>query len=969
MSSTIASGASSVISSSARASSTRPSAPSVLLGHDPSVWDKSNPITVFLYQVAIVVIFCRILHWPLARIRQPRVIAEVIGGILLGPTAFGRIPGFTKHIFPPESMPSFNLVANFGLVLFLFIVGLEVDLRLVRKNARVALSVGLASLVLPFGTGCGMAWAVYKEYAKPGQSVGLFILFIGTAFSITAFPVLARILTELKLLRRDVGVTVLAAGVGNDVTGWMLLALVIALVNASTGLVALYTILLVIAWVLVLFYLVKPAYLWLARRSGMDRGPSDLMLAVTTLLVIASAFYTEIIGVHPIFGSFLVGMIMPHEHGWAVALTEKMEDLISVLFLPLYFASSGLKTNIGLLNTGRAWGYTIAICVTALFSKLLGSMLAARTTGFLWRESVAVGILMSCKGLVELIVLNVGLQAGILTQQVFTMFVIMALVTTFLTTPLTIWAYPTWYQDKVAKWRAGEIDWDGNALQQSSSDSGQTSKASSVVRQAAESHLSSLGKCMIVLDRAETVAPLLRFTHFLAATKDTIERSVKVHILRLLEMNDKLSQIIKVSESDDLLRHDPFVAIFVTAFQILGLRSSLGIHVLSPWEFARNIVEEANLAGSELLVAPLVHSSSYRVSASKLAASGGFVDGPEDEVVAELLDQARTNLCVLVPPPTFSTASLERPESRRRQLSMTSLLLRQPSQSNMTSATAHSPCFRQDGHEAEAPHVFIPLFSLSLSELLALRLARTLLSNAQVTSHIVLITEKDGEKVDPELFESARAAFASYPSERCVFEHVESANPVEQALECFKIELKRVSTSSGAGKRSPVILLARSNDPRLASFATSCVTSRRSGEVSPRKSIARASSIEMGAMKPAEDDASSCGSDEQEVVPSPRQDNKVRFGDLSVRRIASGESSTPPATATSQGVERPISRGTATSSQSPAAELASSKLGEVARLFVREAALSACSSSGSTSSVVKAPSRAGASVWVVQAAQ
>jgi len=218
--------------------------------------------------------------------------------------------------------------------------------------------------------------------------------------------VLARILTELKLLQSSVGTIVLSAGVGNDVVGWILLALTVALVNAGTGLTALYVLLCAVGWVLALIYLVRPAFIWVLRRDGsLENGPSQSMVALTLFLVLASAFFTDIIGVHAIFGGFLIGLICPHERGFAIRLTEKIEDFVSVLFLPLYFALSGLNTNIGLLDDGIVWAYVVGVVAIAFFGKLAGGTIAARVNGLVWRESLTIGVLMSCKGLVELIVL------------------------------------------------------------------------------------------------------------------------------------------------------------------------------------------------------------------------------------------------------------------------------------------------------------------------------------------------------------------------------------------------------------------------------------------------------------------------------------------------------------------------------------------------------------------------------------
>jgi Kef-type K+ transport system membrane component KefB len=228
-----------------------------------------------------------------------------------------------------------------------------------------------------------------------------------------AFPVLCRILTELKLLHTQVGVIVLSAGVGNDVVGWILLALCVALVNAGTGLVALWVLLIAVAYIIFLSLAVRPVFLWYLRRSGaLEKGPSQSVVAVTLLLTLASAFFTQVIGIHAIFGGFVVGLICPHEGGFAIKLTEKIEDLITTLFLPLYFALSGLQTNLGSLDSGIAWAYVVGVIAIALVAKVTGGTLASRFSGLLWRESFTVGVLMSCKGLVELIVL-VSLLSGL----------------------------------------------------------------------------------------------------------------------------------------------------------------------------------------------------------------------------------------------------------------------------------------------------------------------------------------------------------------------------------------------------------------------------------------------------------------------------------------------------------------------------------------------------------------------------
>ena len=380
---------------------------------NPSVYDPSSPIVMFIIQAAIIILLCRLLHYPLKLLRQPRVISEVIGGIILGPSVMGHIPGFTNAIFPTASIPNLSLAANLGLVLFLFLVGLEADFRFLVSNWKSAVSVGAAGMALPFGCGAAIAWGLYNQFRTDSGlvpiSFGTYLLFIAVAMAITAFPVLCRILTELKLLHTPVGIIVLSAGVANDVVGWILLALCVALANASSGLIALYVLLVAVAWILFLVYLVRPAFVWVLRKSGsIENGPTQGIVALTLIMVLTSAFFTQVIGIHAIFGAFLMGLIIPHDGGFAIKMAEKIEDLVCALFLPLYFALSGLSTNLGLLNSGITWAYVIGVLAIAFVTKISGGAIAARLTGRVWRESFTIGSLMSCKGLVELIVLVCG---------------------------------------------------------------------------------------------------------------------------------------------------------------------------------------------------------------------------------------------------------------------------------------------------------------------------------------------------------------------------------------------------------------------------------------------------------------------------------------------------------------------------------------------------------------------------------
>lgn len=633
----------------------------------PNTFLSSNPIQLFIIQAGIIIILCRILHYPLSLLGQPRVIAEVIGGIILGPSVMARIPGFSQAIFPTASMPVLNNAANLGLILFLFLIGLEVDIRLFTSNWRVALGVSLAGMLLPFGMGWAIAWGLYNQFHHDANTVemsfGIYGLFIGTALAITAFPVLCRILSELNMLGTPVGVTVLAAGIGNDVVGWVLLALCVAIVNNGSGLTALWVLLVAIGWVLFLVFAVKPVFHWALRKTGsIQNGPTQGMIAVTVLLVLTSAWFTSIIGVHPIFGAFLVGLICPHDGGFAIHVTEKIEDLVSVLLLPLYFALSGLSTDLGLLNDGLTWGYVIGVIAIAFTGKIIGGTLAARAMKLVWRESFSIGVLMSCKGLVELIVLNIGLQARILSQRTFTIFVVMALVTTVATTPLTKWLYPPWYRKKLEQWKRGEIDWDGNPLQpESTSQSGSLTQVqdAKIRRLLVYLRLDSLPSLFtfISLLGDERVRPQSRDVIDSGASEDTgkapviRKRPLEVHGLRIVELTERTSSVMKVTEGDDYARRDPVVNAFRTFSQLHDVAVSGNVIVAPEDSFAQTVLTEVSNQESDFVLIPWSEVGSNKEDQSvpcKVSTEDRFSGKPHLEFIQAVLAKAVCNTGIFI---------------------------------------------------------------------------------------------------------------------------------------------------------------------------------------------------------------------------------------------------------------------------------------------------------------------------------
>lgn len=802
-------------------------------------------------QAGIIIIFCRLLHYPLSKIRQPRVIAEVIGGILLGPSVMGRIPGFTAALFPSAATPNLSLVANLGLVLFLFLVGLEVDVRFLASNWRSALSVGFAGMALPFGLGCAIAYGLYHEFRDDAGleeiSFGVYMLFVGVAMAITAFPVLCRILTELKLLHTPVGVIVLSAGVGNDVCGWILLALCVALVNAGTGLTALYVLLTALGYVLFVIYAVKPAFHYILRRSGsLQNGPTQSVMALTLLLALSSAFFTGVIGIHPIFGGFLIGLICPHEGGFAIKVTEKVEDLVTVLFLPLYFALSGLSTNLGLLNDGITWAYVIGVIAVAFVGKFVGGTVAARLNGRLWRESCTIGVLMSCKGLVELIVLvsrglvflwmatnndkNIGLQAKILSTRVFTIFVVMALVTTFATTPITAALYPKEYQDKLEAWRRGDIDWDGTRLSQDPSD----------VISSDEETPTSIRKLLVYI-RFDTLPSLFTFVSLLGSgsqlpptTKvhpskqtavsesedssiDSIRkhRPLEVHGVRLLELTERESSVMAVSESAEFTTRDPITNTFRTFGQLNNVAVSAGVVVIPERSYADTLVSKASDMSSDLILIPwsetggmseqqlLVPGSSSASTESKFAA------GAHTTFISSVLKSApsTSNVGIFVNR-GFGGPSLEKSLTRPKI---------------ERSASAWSLRSRTDGDAAlsspvtdRSHHIFLPFLGGD-DDRFALRFVLQLARSANVTATIVLFesssiagvegsSSSSGAGVGSEntFFSAMRDSLPPALASRVVFESVifDSAADDKSASSLIEAVLARARKEVGTQKRN-----------------------------------------------------------------------------------------------------------------------------------------------------------------------
>lgn len=395
-----------------------------------------HPLAILLAQIITIIIVARILGWICSKIGQPTVIGEIIAGIVLGPSLVGMyFPEFSKALFPVQSLGNLQFLSQIGLILFMFMVGMELDLKTLKNRAHEAVVISHASIIVPFALGMGLAYFIYQTFAPTGAQFLSFGLFIGIAMSITAFPVLARIVQERGIHKTRLGAIVITCAATDDITAWSLLAAVIAIVKAGSFVSSLYTIVIAVGYVFLMFKVIGPFLKRVGDLYPSRENMSKQVVAIFFLTLILSAYATELIGIHALFGAFMAGTIMPDSKKFRNMFIEKVEDVALVLLLPLFFVFTGLRTEIGLINEPYLWKVTGLIILVAVAGKFLGSALAAKFVGQNWRDSLTIGALMNTRGLVELVVLNIGYDLGILSPQIFSMMVIMALVTTFMTGP------------------------------------------------------------------------------------------------------------------------------------------------------------------------------------------------------------------------------------------------------------------------------------------------------------------------------------------------------------------------------------------------------------------------------------------------------------------------------------------------------------------------------------------------------
>jgi Kef-type K+ transport system membrane component KefB len=395
-----------------------------------------HPLAILLAQIVAIIIAARFFGYISRKIRQPSVVGEVIAGIILGPSLLGLyFPDFATSLFPVQSLGNLQLLSQIGLILFMFVIGMELDLTVLRNKAHDAVVVSHASIIVPFALGVGFAYFTYETFAPPTINFTSFALFMGIAMSITAFPVLARIVQERGIQKTKLGTIVITCAAADDITAWCILAAVIAIVKAGSFGSSLFIILMAVAYVFVMLKVVRPFLKRIGDLHTSRENLSQPIVAIFFLTLILSSYVTELIGIHALFGAFMTGAIIPENAKFRNIFIEKVEDVSVVLLLPLFFVFTGLRTQIGLLNEPSLWWTAGIIILVAVTGKFVGSAIAAKFVGQSWKDSLAIGALMNTRGLMELVVLNIGYDLGVLTPEVFAMMVIMALVTTMMTGP------------------------------------------------------------------------------------------------------------------------------------------------------------------------------------------------------------------------------------------------------------------------------------------------------------------------------------------------------------------------------------------------------------------------------------------------------------------------------------------------------------------------------------------------------
>lgn len=405
---------------------------------DPAV--ESTVLRVLL-QLTVIILTARLLSIVFRLLGQPSVVGEIIGGLLLGPSFFGRFfPGAFQAVFDPALDPLFNVISQIGLVLLLFLIGLEFDFGHLRQKGKAAWLISWTGILLPFVTGYALGVWMHSALALGVSRVG-FCLFMGTAMSITAIPILGRIMMELNLTRSSVGAVTITAAAFDDASGWIILAAISTLVRSgfdvgtTLGMAGM-----TIGFCLAMMYVVRPALIRLISlafaRTGGNPGYHTLAVVLAVLFVCSIA--TNLIGIFSIFGAFLLGAILSDQGKFREWINANMQKFVTVFFLPVFFTFTGLRTDVGTLESPTLWFFAALVLFVAVAGKFGGCTVAARFGGFSWRSSACIGVMMNTRALMELIVINVGYELGVVPRSVYVMLVIMAVVTTLMATPVLL---------------------------------------------------------------------------------------------------------------------------------------------------------------------------------------------------------------------------------------------------------------------------------------------------------------------------------------------------------------------------------------------------------------------------------------------------------------------------------------------------------------------------------------------------
>ncbi|WP_339374308.1 cation:proton antiporter [Oscillatoria nigro-viridis] len=502
------------------------------------------PILVLL-EVLIVIALSRLVGLGFRAFKQPQVIGEIVAGIMLGPSLLGLVaPDLATALFPAEAVPFLNVLSEVGLIFFMFLVGLELNPKYLKSNLDIAILTSHVSILVPFSLGSLLALLLYPIVSNNSVSFTAFALFLGAAMSITAFPVLARIITEHNLQNTKLGTLALTCAAVDDVTAWCLLAVAIAVTRTNSMLGALPTIIASLIYIGFMLTVVRWFLQRLSKHYNRTGRLTQLVLSGIYIGVVASALITELIGIHLIFGAFLLGAAMPKNAGLTRELAEKTEDFVLIFLLPIFFAYSGLRTQIGLLNSPELWLLCAAVLGVAIVGKYVGTYVAARVCGIGNRAASALGWLMNTRGLTELIVLNIGLSLGVISPLLFTMLVIMALVTTFMTSPLLEWTYPK----RLIRLDISEVNSDDSELEYSQ------------MAESSEENANKLPTYRILVPVANpsTQKGLLQLAVALAQPAAGIGgddlQSAAVHPLSLIELNDDYAFESTPAEADRIIQ-------------------------------------------------------------------------------------------------------------------------------------------------------------------------------------------------------------------------------------------------------------------------------------------------------------------------------------------------------------------------------------------------------------------------------